>query len=266
MFLDFLFKKKSKKIGLVLGGGGARGFFHIGVIKALRELGVEIGEIAGASMGALIGLIYAANPDIDFDEIVKNFDLLKIVKISDLKSSDKIIKDIDIFIKKYVKARKFSDLKIPFTFTATDINSYEIISFSSGKIFPNINASFSIPGIMKPFCVKNKVLYDGGMVLGAPVHLIKKSNKILVSEVSSVINPNSNNFINSLDGIIGTCSRYSLMQKMKEIKKEKKVVILTNNEYSNLFNFNKKNINNYINLGYKSVMDNKKKILKLINS
>ena len=58
-----------KKIGLVLSGGGARGFFHMGIIKALQELNIEVKEIAGTSVGAIVGVIYAANPKIDFEKI-----------------------------------------------------------------------------------------------------------------------------------------------------------------------------------------------------
>jgi NTE family protein len=68
------------KIGLVLGGGGARGFFHMGVIKGLQEMGVKINEISGTSIGAVIGLMYAADPEIDFEKVASEFDFLKLVQ------------------------------------------------------------------------------------------------------------------------------------------------------------------------------------------
>jgi NTE family protein len=105
-----------------LGGGGARGFFHMGVIKALQELNIRIDEIAGTSIGAIIGVIYAANPKIDFEKMANELDFLEIFKILALVKTKDINKNIEEFFKKYVVVENFDDLKIKCRFNATDIN------------------------------------------------------------------------------------------------------------------------------------------------
>lgn len=270
MFFNFLSKKenKTKKVALVLSGGGARGFFHIGVIKALKELNIEITEIAGTSMGALIGLIYANNPDIDFDELISCFYSKKMVSFFDSNYFEQIVKNLEKFLKKYVKATTFNKLSIPFSFNATDLKTYNLINFSSGKIFPAIMGSISMPGLMKPLNYKNMVLCDGGTICPIPLNSIKKSKKILISDVSIVLNKdnNFNNPINLFDSLVGIPERYNFIRDLKEAKKRGiKYFSINYDRNIHTFDFRRKSIESVIKCGYEYTIKNKKNILRLIN-
>lgn len=268
MFLDFLFgkkKKKSIKIGLVLSGGGARGFFHIGVMKALRELNIEIGEVSGSSIGALIGAIYCYNPDVDLESFIEEINIINIALLFKNNSSEKIILNFENLLKKFIKARKFSDFKIPLSFSATDILKCEPVVFKKGNVFPGIIASMSIPGIMPSIKLKNSVLYDGGILSNAPILNIKKSNRVLVSDASYILKYKSNIF-DVFNGLTAISQYKNFANDVKRFKnKGKKVFILKYKDDSSVLNFTKKSIKKLINSGYKETIKNKKNIFKLVS-
>lgn len=269
MFFNLFSKNKNKKIGLVLGGGGARGFFHVGVLIALRELNVEIGEMSGTSIGAIIGLVYAANPNVDFDELMSDFYKSKIIQLFKKNCIEKTLKNVESFLKKYVKKEKFSDLKIPFSFNATDLNTLNLIKFSSGSIFPAIMGSISMPGIAKPLKFKKMLLCDGGAICPVPFINIKKHNNILISDVSIVLNKenNINNPINLFDTLVGIPEKYILERDIADGRKNgKKILRMQYDGSIHTFDFRKSSIEKTIELGYEYTMKNKNKILKLINS
>ena len=102
--------QRNKKFGLVLGGGGARGFFHMGVITAIQELGIRIEEISGTSIGAIIGLMYASNPEINFKKVMDELDFFELVKA--MVGGTKNTQEMEDFLKKYIKVSTFEKLKI----------------------------------------------------------------------------------------------------------------------------------------------------------
>lgn len=266
---NFLFKKKkNNKIALVLGGGGARGFFHIGVIKALRDMNVEIGEISGNSIGAIIGFLYASNPDIDLDSLLEDFFNRKIINLFEKNSINSTIRKIEKFLKDNSNCKKFSQLKIPFSFNVVDLCSFDLKKFHSGNIFPAIMGAIFMPGIAKPLFYKNMLLCDGGVICPVPFSNITKCNKIIISDVSIVLNKkvNFNNPIDLLDNLIGIPERYILIKDLKNANKSgKKYLDIIYDGSCHTFDFRKKSILNTIQEGYNSTMKNKKKIIKLIN-
>ncbi len=269
MFFNLFSKRKNKKIGLVLGGGGARGFFHIGVLIALRELNIEVGEISGASIGAVIGLIYAANPNIDFDELMSDFYKSKIIQLFEKNFTEKTLKNTEIFLKKYIKQKRISELSIPFSFNATDLNSFDLIRFDSGDIFPAIIGGISMPGLVKPLKLKKMLLCDGGAICPVPFINIKKQKKILISDVSIVLNKKNNlsNPVNLFDTLVGIPEKYILERDIKDgIKDGKKILRINYDGSVHTFDFRKSSIEDTIELGYVYTMKNKNKILRLINS
>lgn len=263
----FFQKKKNKKIGLVLGSGGARGFFHIGVINALRDLGIEINEIAGASMGAVIGLLYAANPDIDFEDVLDDFfdsNLFFILK-KDYKKN--VLNNIETFLKKYIKQKRIEELKIKFSFTATDLNKKTLVRFYKGKIFPNIISSVSFPGFIKPEKFEDKLLCDGGVICSVPLSNIKKCDNIIASDVSICLERGLSfkNIISSFDLLTNIPERYNFLRDVEIAKKEKKKIVSIEYDGSvHTFNFTKAAIKDIIKCGYLYTMQNKKQILRLI--
>lgn len=160
--LKNLFKKKTKKIGLALGGGGARGIAHIGVLKVLEENNVPIDLIAGVSSGSLIGGIYASGRSvceiIDILYKTKWPDIGQVsVSARGLFSSQKI----EEFVKKYAKTTDLSRMKIPFSAVAVDILSGEEVMFKKGDLSKAVRASMSFPGVYIPFEYEGKYYVDG---------------------------------------------------------------------------------------------------------
>ena len=161
-----------KTVSLVLGSGGARGLAHIGVIHCLEEYDYEIRSIAGSSIGALIGGIYAAGKLDEFEQWVRAITKVDIVTLLDLSwgksglvKGDKIINTlIDL-----VGDQLIEDLPIQFTAIATDVKGQKEIWIKSGKLFDAIRASISIPLLFTPFKHGGVDLIDGGVLNPVPV-------------------------------------------------------------------------------------------------
>ncbi|MBO1004917.1 patatin-like phospholipase family protein [Pseudogracilibacillus auburnensis] len=181
------------KIGLALGSGGARGFAHLGVIKALQKNSIPIDLIAGSSIGALVGCFYAFGHDLDhliklstafkrkyyLDFTVPKMGLIAGNRIKDL---------IDLFM----HGKNIEDLSIPITVVATDLQTGEKIEFSKGRISDTVRASIAIPGIFTPQELNGRMLIDGGVVDRVPVSTVKKmgADIIIGSDVAG-INPHA---------------------------------------------------------------------------
>lgn len=247
-----------KTTGLVLGGGGARGFFHMGVIKAIQELGIEISQISGTSIGAVIGAIYAANPGIDFEKVAREIDFLKLTQTLVLATQKKSNK-IEAFLKNYIKVENFNELKIPLIFNATDINQKEEIVFSRGKIFPGLLASVSIPGVFPPIEINKKHLVDGGVVNNVPVSLLKPVSRYIVSDITGPIKviDDKTSGLDVLYSSIALMQQNNSFEKMKHINKQKIVYLPLNDHKVFVLDFRKKNYQSLIDLGYQSMMTNK---------
>lgn len=249
------------KIGLVLGGGGARGFFHMGVIKGLQEMGVKINEISGTSIGAIVGLMYAANPKIDFEKEASELNFSKLIQSVILRMNKKPDGILEKFLKNYIKADHFDDLKIKMRFNATDINNNEEIIFEKGKIFPGVMASISIPGVFPPLKYHDKFLVDGGVVNNVPASLIKKARKIIISDISM---PTKNiteksSITDVLMTTIGVMQRTNSLVRIKQLKR--KIIYLNSiDNKAFVLDFRKKNYQYLIDLGYKSVMERREEI------
>ncbi|MCF7795724.1 patatin-like phospholipase family protein [Patescibacteria group bacterium] len=252
-----LFKKNIKKVGLVLGGGGARGFFHIGVLKALKEKNIKITEISGTSIGAIIGAVYCSDPQIDFNKILGELNLLKILtklEFSDKKTVENLIK----FLKTFIKADNFSDLKIPLSFNATDINTGEEIIFKDGPLFPALISSMAIPGIFPPVEIDGKYLSDGGILDNTPIKLIKKNKHILLSNLDmSLLEINKNDRISVLKNSIKIMQRKESIEDIHYFKNMKKIKLLSLNPdiAINSLDFRKKNYKELINYGYQLTLE-----------
>ncbi|OUR69766.1 alpha/beta hydrolase [Bermanella sp. 47_1433_sub80_T6] len=161
-----------KTISLVLGSGGARGYAHVGVIRALEERGYEIKGIAGCSMGALIGGFYAAGKLDDFEEWVSTLSYLDVLKLVDLSllSSGAIRGDkIFALLSEMLGSVKIEQLKIPYTAVATDLTNQKEVWFNSGPLEQAIRASCSIPSVVRPVVMGNRLLVDGGVLNPLPI-------------------------------------------------------------------------------------------------
>lgn len=178
-----------KRIGLALGGGGARGLAHIGVLKVLEKENIRIDMIAGTSMGAIIGALYSAEPNIK--KIEKEVLDEKISSLLDYTISSKGIikgKKIEEFLQKKLGNLEFKDLRIPLHVTAYDIENNQEIIFSRGNVAKAVRASISIPGIFPPVENQGKILVDGGIKDPIPSEILKekKVKNIIASNVNYI--------------------------------------------------------------------------------
>ncbi len=168
------------KVGLVLSGGGARGFAHIGIIKILDELKVKPVCISGCSMGAIIGALYClGHSGKEIEKKIKDLTIRDILNASFGHKGDG--SKIESYLNTLFENKNFEDLKIPLYVNAVDLESGEEIIFYKGNLAKAIRASVAIPGIFKPAIVNNRFLVDGGVKNNIPLQVLldKKLDKIL---------------------------------------------------------------------------------------
>ncbi len=179
------------KIGLALGGGGARGLAHIGVIKTLEKHKIPIDYIAGTSAGSLIGGIYAARKDIKkIEEIAETLTYKDFIQtLSDISLKSGILRGNKAkdFIEKYVGKITFKSLKIPFNAVTTNLVNGETFIINRGDVATAIRASCSLPGIFHPVKIGRKLLIDGGVTEQVPVKTVKKmgADRIIAVNLNS---------------------------------------------------------------------------------
>ncbi len=181
-----------KNIALVLSGGGARGCAHIGAIKVLEQHGYKITSIAGTSMGALVGGIYASGQLPQFEEWISKLDIKEVLRLIDFSISKKGLvkgKRIMAKIREIVPEHNIEDLPLPFCAVATDIVTESEVAFSEGNLFTAIRASISIPTVFQPVRVGKYILVDGGVTNPVPVNRVKrnKGDLLVVVDVSASI-------------------------------------------------------------------------------
>jgi len=161
-----------KTVSLVLGSGGARGLAHIGVIHWLEENGFDIRSISGASMGALIGGIYACGELDAYEKWVRAITKIQIVKLLDMSWGKQGLVEGDRIIdtlKELVGDRKIEDLPIKYTAVAADVRREKEIWLKSGSVFDAIRASISLPLFFTPFDMNGVKLLDGGILNPVPI-------------------------------------------------------------------------------------------------
>jgi len=247
--------KKDLKVGLVLSGGGAKGFAHVGVLKALEEAGVRIDYIGGTSMGAIVGSLYASGYSADaIETIIKDFKFYEHIpdEIS-RKSKPFYQKEIDdkYSIKLPVKAKKvqipsglsdgqivlnilskftqhvntitdFNKLPIPFLCIATDLENGKQVLLNSGYLPEAVRASSAYPTLLKPIEIDGKLLVDGGIVNNFPVDEVKAMGADIIIGVdvsaSTLLKKEElNSVLNILDQIVS----YQMMTKEDLDKKNR---------------------------------------------
>jgi len=181
-----------KNIALVLSSGGARGLAHIGVINVLEQEGFHITSIAGTSMGALVGGVYATGQLKRFEEWVSTLDVREVLRLTDLSISKKgLVKGIKIIqkMKEIVPEQNIEDLPIPFCAVATDIVNGTESVFTEGSLYDAIRASISIPTVFQPFKIGNKYYVDGGVLNPIPIDRIIRldGDKLVVVDANARI-------------------------------------------------------------------------------
>lgn len=168
---------KSKNVALALSSGGARGLAHIGAIEELEAQGYHISAIAGCSMGALIGGVYAAGKLEAFRDWMKTIDRKKMLELTDFSLSlNHLVKGSRIIeaIMEFVPDMPIEDLPIPYCAVATDLKAGREVVFDKGSLFEAIRASISLPSFYEPVQRDNMILIDGGVINPIPLNRVQR--------------------------------------------------------------------------------------------
>lgn len=179
-----------QSVSLVLGSGGARGTAHIGVIRELLNRGYEITSIAGTSMGALVGGVYAAGKLDEYESWLCSLSKLDVFNLVDFTMSKQGIIKADkvlIEIKKFIPDRQIQELPIKFAAVATDLKNREEVVLTEGSLFDAIRASISIPMVITPMQKNDTLFVDGGVVNPVPVNRVYRE----VDDIMIAVNVNS---------------------------------------------------------------------------
>lgn len=177
-----------RSVALVLGSGGARGLAHIGVIRVLESMGANIQAIAGSSMGALIGGMYAAGQLDAYQEWVEGLERSDVLSMVDWTLSGGLIRGKKIIHKLAELADEVNieDLDIDFTAVAVDIDQGKEVWLEDGPLFDAIRASIAIPGLFTPHFYRGRTLVDGGLLNPIPISPTLRS----MCDLTIVVNVN----------------------------------------------------------------------------
>lgn len=183
-------------INIVLSGGGVRGFAHLGVIKRVQEMKIEIRHLSGTSSGAIVGAFIAAgfNPD----ECLRIFNEGKMLRKLRTTMQRGFFKmdGLQPFYLNYFPENSFESLKIKLTISATDIVNANTVYFSEGELIQPLLAASSVPVLFRPVEYKNHLLVDGGLLNNLPVEPLLADNLPIIG---SHVNP-----IGVMDNFSGT--------------------------------------------------------------
>ncbi len=240
------------ELRLVLSGGAVRGVAHIGVIKALEELGFKITSISGVSAGALVGVFYSAG--------YKPEEMLSLVKSSDwlyyirprlpklgLFSLSKAVK----FLESALPYRSIEELPLKTYLCALDIKSGETLYFDRGELFPVLLGSCALPGIFEPIKYRDYLLVDGGITNNLPVEPLLKEEGLLVG-----VDVNPKERVEKVGNMVYLLMRSFLLAVRSNVDKRKELCeVLVEPPLHNYGLFNIRRAKEIYELGYRSALD-----------
>ena len=217
------------KVALVLGGGAARGFAHIGVIRALEQEKIPVDLVVGTSVGSLIGALYAHDRNsfelewtafaLEKDDIF-DYGLLNAFTGMGAAKGEKL----EAFIKTKVSIANIEDLKIPFAAVATDLNRGTRVILDSGSVGRAVRASSAIPGVFQPVEHQSKTLVDGGLIDNVPVSVAREKGADIVIAVDIGKQVSNFNIVDIIDVMLQSITIMSA-ENAKFKKQEADVLI-----------------------------------------
>ena len=175
------------KIGIALGGGGARGWAHIGVLQALEKIGIEINIIAGTSIGAIAGGCYAADELNELQNFATQLTPRKVLGFMDLNLAGTSLitgRRICGALENHLKHHRIEQLKRSFIAVATEMNTGHEVWMDKGQLVDAMRASYALPGIFSPVNVNGRWLFDGAMVNPVPVSVCRAFGADIVIAVN----------------------------------------------------------------------------------
>ncbi len=211
-------KEKKHCYGIVLSGGGARGFAHLGVLQALNEAGIYPDVISGTSAGALAGVMYADGyKPKEILKMMNSNSRLSYIRPTVPREGLLQISGIVRILKDNLRATKFEELKIPLFVTATNLNSGKIEYFSRGELLNPVIASASIPVLFKPVLINNSHYVDGGVLDNLPIKPIENKCRYIIG---SFVNPIA--YEESFNSLIPIAERAFMLSMSREINEKSK--------------------------------------------
>jgi len=184
---------KPYNIGIALSGGGARGFAHLGVLKALNEAGIFPDIVAGTSAGAIVGAFYCDGytPD-EIMKIMRSRSWLDYMRPYVSKTGLLSISGLQKILKENLRSRIFDELKIKLIVTATDYNNGKAVYFEKGDLIKTVIASASIPVIFKPVIIDGTTYCDGGVLDNLPVYPLEGKCRLIIGSYVNPTGPEKN--------------------------------------------------------------------------
>jgi NTE family protein len=246
------------KTGLVLSGGGARGFAHIGVIEALNEAGIFPDVISGTSAGAIIGVLYAdGHSPKEILNLMNGGSRLDFMRPAMPREGLLQITGILKILKTCLRAKEFKDLKIPLFVSATDLNNGKAVYFSEGDLFDPVIASASIPVLFQPVKINNISYVDGGVLDNLPIRPLE--NKCM-NLIGSFVNPVG--YMEKISGLINIAERTFMLSMSKEIfeKAKKFDLFIAPLELKNYKILDPEKAQELFDIGYKATKEKLKEI------
>lgn len=184
------------RVALVLGGGGARGFAYVGVLRVLEDAGVPIELIVGSSVGSLVGALYAGYTNsyglertalaLDRGDFF-DFGLAPALFGTGLASGERL----EQFVRRHLAVDRIEALRIPFAAVATDLDTGEPVVIRRGDVARAVRASCAIPGVFEPVSLDGRLLVDGGVALNLPVKLARDlgADVVIAADVTALSRP-----------------------------------------------------------------------------
>ena len=251
------------KTGLILSGGGVRGFAHLGVLQVLDELGIEPYAISGVSAGAIVGSLYAAgHSPKKIKDILKNNSYFSwssfLVNKDGLFSMKALLK----VLQTYIPVDSFESLNTKLFITATDFAHNKAITFSEGKLIEKVIASASVPVIFEPVKIGNHLLVDGGLLNNFPVEPLEGiCNRLIGCNVNNIPQGLENGKRIGKMRMIEICFHMAIASTVYSKVQKLNVFIEPDLHEFGMFDVN--NADMIFETGYKTAMQHKDELLKL---
>lgn len=200
-------KPAEPKIALVLGGGAARGFAHVGALRVLEQEKIPLSRIIGTSVGSLVGSLYAGNPNtfelewaafqLERDDVL-DFSLFS-VRMGPVTGSK-----LERFVDRMTRVKQIESLKIPFAAVATDLETGQPVVLDRGPVAKAVHASSAIPGVFTPVEYGGRLLVDGGVSNNVPVDVARQlgADLVIAVNVGQGVQTSRQNLTNVVDIIL----------------------------------------------------------------
>ena len=246
------------KVGLVLGGGGAKGAAEIGALKVIEEVGIPIDYIAGTSIGSIVGGLYAMDVrSRQLDSLFVNQDWLQL-----------FTNNVREFLGRVTHQKHFNELRIPFRCVAADVNANKEVVMSEGLLCDAMRASMSIPGVFKPVIQNGRMLMDGGLLNNLPVDVVKAmgADVVIAIDLQQKQHKDREFSLKDLLGIDGPLNWLVERPDWKKYNANRKAVDVYIHPMLDGFgasDFNKTDIRQMIELGYEAGVKAREELIAL---